>query len=136
MWKYGIYSGADMHFYYSVGIRGEAYSSTPQNQGIAYGVLGYAGNASGGYNYGVMGTLAGSQNGAGIVGTTNGTTYVTVPGIYAGYFKGNVEVIGTLYNNGVAITSDINLKKNIVNMDEKKSLESVLKLNPIEYNLK
>lgn len=136
LWRYGIYSGINVQSYYNIGIRGDAYSPTPVSMSTAYGVLGYAGNASSGSNYGVMGSLAGSNNGAGIVGTTNGNISVTVPGIYAGYFKGNVEVIGTLYNNGVAITSDINLKKNIVDMDGKKSLESILKLNPIEYNLK
>jgi len=136
MWRYGIYSGINVQSYYNIGIRGDAYAPTPVSMSNAYGVMGYAGNASIGYNYGVFGVLAGSKNGAGIVGTTNGTTYVSIPGIYAGYFKGNVEVIGTLYNNGTAITSDINLKKNIVDMDGKKSLESILKLNPIEYNLK
>lgn len=135
MWRYGIYSGVQQHFYYSVGIKGESYSSTAQNQGLAYGVWGYAGNAINGQNYGVMGTLAGSLNGAGIVGTTNGNTNVQIPGVYAGYFAGNVKVIGTI--NGVTIgDSDIRYKKNIVELDKKKSLENILQMSPIEYNLK
>jgi len=59
--------------------------------------LGLAGNSTSGYNYGVMGIHAGTGNGAGIVGTVNGFSGVVVPGIYAGYFVGDVYLVtGTL----------------------------------------
>lgn len=136
MWTYGIYSGACANAYYNIGVRGDAYSPSPLSNGaMAYGVMGYAGNFSSGCNYGVMGILAGSRNGAGIVGTTNGNTYVQIPGVYAGYFAGDVKVIGTV--NGVLIgDSDIRYKKNIVALDQKKSLDNILQMAPIEYNLK
>lgn len=135
IWRYGVYAGIDARQYsYSIGIRGDAYTPTVLT-GATYGVLGYAGNAYGGTNYGVMGTLAGSQNGAGIVGMINGNTYVYIPGIYAGFFDGNVKVIGTI--NGVTIgDSDIRYKKYILELDKKKSLENILQMSPIEYNLK
>ena len=78
------------------GVKGASESSTARNYGRAYGVLGCASNATSGYNYGVFGTVGGTNNGAGVVGTVNGNIQVSVPGIYAGYFLGNVVSTGTV----------------------------------------
>lgn len=133
-WNYGVNSTSDIVGLISCGLRGQAYASTLQGFGRAWGVLGLAGNSTSGYNYGVMGIHAGTGYGAGIIGTTNGTGGIYIPGIYAGYFAGDVAVTGTI--NGVVLgSSDIRYKKNIVPLDNKKTLDNLLLLNPIEYNL-
>lgn len=134
-WTYGLYSGSDATSLYSIGLRGQAYSSTSLSSGRTWGVIGYAGNATQGYNYGVMGMHAGTNYGAGIVGTVNGNLDVNVPGIYAGYFVGNVYVTGTLTGNPV-VNSDKRYKKNIAELETKTALSNVLQMNPVEYNLK
>jgi|AGTN01.1.fsa_nt_gi hypothetical protein len=112
-------------------------SPTPNSFGRAFGVLGYAGNSTSGYNYGVFGTVGGSNNGAGIVGTTGGEYGVYVPGMYAGYFLGNVRVTGTVTAQSLT-NSDSRLKDNVLSLSKKdtKFINSVMSLNPVEYNLK
>lgn len=88
---------------YSVGVRGEALhpSNYPQNFGRAYGIMGIAGHAQGGYNYGVYGELRGNNNGAAIYGTTNNfTNGLQVNGYYAGYFDGDAKVTYSLEVEG------------------------------------
>lgn len=88
---------------YSVGVRGEALhpSNYPQYFGRAYGVMGIAGHANNGYNYGVYGELRGNNNGAAVYGTTymfsNG---LQVNGMYAGYFDGPAKVTDFLEVDG------------------------------------
>ncbi|HLP05635.1 MAG TPA: tail fiber domain-containing protein [Paludibacter sp.] len=118
----------------SYGIGGYSYLPTLLGSGRSWGVVGYAGNSTSGYNYGVMGTHFGTGNGAGIVGTVNGNQDVNVPGIYAGYFVGNVYVTGTLTGNPV-VNSDKRYKKNIVGLNTASTLSSVLQMQPVEYNL-
>ncbi len=125
----GIVSGRSAY-----GVGGYSYSSTYLNTGRSWGVVGYAGNATNGYNYGVMGTHFGTGYGAGIVGTVNGNQDVFVPGVYAGYFVGDVYVTGTLTGNPV-VNSDKRYKKNIADLDTKTTLKNVLQMLPVEYNL-
>lgn len=116
------------------GVGGYSYLPTFLNSGRSWGVVGYAGNATNGYNYGVMGTHFGSGNGAGIVGTVNGNQDVNVPGVYAGYFVGNVYVTGTLTGNPV-VNSDKRYKKNIVRLKTNTALDNILQMQSVEYNL-
>ncbi len=137
-WIYGVLVGADVvSGKNNLGIRGQAYSSTPLNQGRAWGLFGLAGNSTSGYNYGVFGSTYGYQKGAGIVGTIHNNQDVYVPGVYAGYFIGNVKVAGTISAYSIQ-SSDIKYKKNIKSLQANKStaLSKVLELNPIVYNLK
>ncbi|MDD2525721.1 MAG: tail fiber domain-containing protein [Bacteroidales bacterium] len=121
-----------------VGVKGASESDTLQ-RGRAFGVLGAASNASNGYNYGVFGTVGGSRNGAGVVGTINGSTDLNVPGRYAGYFVGNVAITGIVTAQNVS-SSDSRLKTNITSLTESAKetgvLSKVLSLNPVQYNLK
>jgi hypothetical protein len=120
-----------------IGLKGDCSSTTIS--GIpsgSYGVLGVASGRLYGRNYGVMGTFkntSGATSGAGIIGTIDyHEIYIT--GKYAGYFSGDVQVTGTI--NGVNITSsDFRLKENITEIDKSFALNSILKMNPIEYNL-
>jgi hypothetical protein len=132
---YGVFSFSSLvSSNATTGLGGYSYSSTVQTSGRAWGVNGFAGNATSGYNYGVMGTHYGSNNGAGVVGTVSGNQDVNVPGIYAGYFVGNVKVTGVVTAQNIT-SSDKRLKKNIVQLDKAKSLSGILSLNPVEYNL-
>lgn len=123
--------------YFHVGIWGTTFSNTANSFGRAFGVLGKARNSTSGYNYGVFGTVGGSNNGAGVVGTINDNKDVYVPGMYAGYFVGNVRVTGTVTAQNLT-SSDSRLKENVSSLSRKKTktLNSVISMNPVEYNLK
>lgn len=78
---------------YTYGLFAESSTLTPVSNGRSYGVVGVAGNATSGYNYGVVGRVVGSNDGAAVVGvdgnlhTSEGA--VAIPGKWAGYFLGN-----------------------------------------------
>ncbi len=125
---------------FNIGVYGAAQSSSPIGSGRAIGLYGIAGNSTSGYNYGVLGTLTGSQNGGAIVGSLSSGMGVYVPGIYAGYFDGTTKVNGTFYATNVVNTSDIRLKENVINLidieDGSTTLENIQRMNVIEYNFK
>jgi hypothetical protein len=135
---YGTYSvvlGGDTYAM-PVGIIGSSYrGSTATVNGRSIGVKGQAGNATTGFNYGVYGVLAGSNNGAAIYGVTPGKGDFDVAGIYAGYFRGNVKMENDLNVLGVFTNSDINLKKDVKNL-EPKNIEKIKQLQAIKYKLK
>lgn len=121
--KYGIYSGAAGNY----------------GSGRAIGVLGQAGFATTGYNYGVIGGICDDNvNGAGIFGTTNHSTGVYIGGRYAGYFDGDAYVTGTL-TASVISPSDIRLKENVTSLSSTEksngeTLSNVMDMNVIKYN--
>ena len=126
---------------YNIGVIGDAshLSGVNINSGRSFGVIGEAGYSTSGYNYGIYGSLLGTQNGAGIYGTISQNMGDYVDGRYAGYFKGATYVDGTLTATSVITPSDIRLKENIVpfsNMDRGNTLENVLNMNVIEYSYK
>ncbi len=130
----GIYSYINTGKGYLRGIGGYVYSSSPVSNSRSYGIWGGAGNYTSGWNYGVYGRLYGDNDGAGIYGTVYGDT--PIPEKYAGYFYGNVKVTGSLWANSIT-ESDQRLKKNIESLRNKeKSLEKIMKLNPVKYELK
>lgn len=119
----------------SFGVYARTYSSTPTNSGRAYGVCGYAGNSTSGWNYGVCGSLLGSQNGAGIYGTSiSENKGVDVGGRYAGYFYGPVKVTSTLTANEIVTLSDYRVKENIKALSNSSSLDNLMNMNVVEYN--
>lgn len=86
---------------FSVGVRSEAYSETPFPSYRSFGLMGIAGNATSGWNYGVFGRLKGTQNGAGVYGTVaDAENGVNTGGQYAGYFNGATKVVGDLTVTG------------------------------------
>ncbi|MGC9352719.1 MAG: tail fiber domain-containing protein [Mariniphaga sp.] len=128
---------------YNVGLKGQSYLISPLGSGRSWGVMGIGGNSTTGYNYGVFGTTYGSQNGAGIVGTINNNQDVNIPGIYAGYFVGDIRVTETMYAQTVVEYSDMRLKQNIAELKTAipaskgvSTLNTVLQMTPVEYNLK
>lgn len=104
-WLYGgnmssVVDGSKKMF---VGVSGNASSVGGYNEseGRAFGVMGTAGNATNGWNYGVFGRLTGANNGAAVYGTINiGENGRKLKDRYAGYFNGKVSVKGDLTVRG------------------------------------
>ena len=118
----------------SFGLFARTTAPTPTNSGRAYGVCGLAGNSTSGWNFGICGSLLGSQNGAGIYGTSvSDNKGVDVGGRYAGYFYGPVKVTGTLTANQVVTLSDYRVKENIQSLSNS-SLDNIMSMNVVEYN--
>lgn len=123
--------------YWNYGIKGTSYSGSYLPYARTYGVFGLAGN--GGYgSYGLFGQLAGSSSGAAVVGMVSSSvsdyTDISISGMYAGYFYGDVKVTGLI--NGITVgNSDKRYKKNIVEIDLKKTIDNIVSLTPVEYNL-
>lgn len=125
---------------YTVGLQGIALAGSPLNSGRSYGVMGRAGNSTGGYNWGVCGLLAGTLNGAGIYGSSVETDYGDyVPGRYAGYFRGDVRVTGSIYGQ-ILTASATSLQQNVMALSEvstpnEKVIDKLSLLNAVQYNL-
>ena len=128
-------------YFYSIGLKGEAIATNPINDGRAFGVIGEAGNTTSGYNYGIFGSLSGSQNGAGVYGTTQSELGVNVGGRYAGYFNGDVKVTGSLYASVVTSTAasasiatgQVALAEN--NATSENVSDKLAQLSAVQYNL-
>lgn len=85
--NYGIWADA----YYSAG---------PSTAGRSHGLWAVAGNKTDRYNYGVIGQLCGTQEGAGIVGVTAGWSTQLPSGTWAGVFEGNTYIGGDTCTTG------------------------------------
>ncbi|MDP4276599.1 MAG: tail fiber domain-containing protein [Bacteroidota bacterium] len=137
---------------YTFGLYGQSLSSIPVSKGRSFGVYGVAANATSGYNYGVLGALSGTANGAAIFGTTSTNAWgEAVSGRYAGCFVGDTYINGKL-GLGIAPTtyaldvngvvratsflqsSDNRLKENVT--DLKDCLPTLRQLRSVSYNLK
>ena len=113
------------------------------SSGRAIGVRGLAGNATNGYNYGVLGGIYGTRNGAGVLGVdaSNNLNYMlgtNVPGIYAGYFVGETRVDGAFTATTINTPSDMRLKRDVISLktqeDEPSTLDNVLNMNVFSYS--
>ena len=113
-----------------------------------YGVLGIVQemNYTHGRNYGLCGMIGFPGNhhgGAGVYGT-NCTYYYEYPdniqGLYAGFFHGDVKVIGDLVASNVFVPTDGRLNRNVISLNEVRgetsTLDNLLSMNVIEYNMK
>lgn len=132
--RYCTYTSKDV-----VGIYGNGRQSTSVNHGIALGVWGTAAGSS--QNFGVVGGLGSSGDGAGIYGSTVSYPGLAINGTYAGYFDGPTYVDGALTATSIYYPSDIRLKENVSLLSEALNgkgsvLDNLLSLNVIEYDLK
>lgn len=120
----------------TAGIYCKTVANNAQLFGRSFGTYSVSGNATSGYNYGVMGAIEGTNYGAGVYGSSvNITGYV--PGMYAGYFNGDTYVDGTLTATNVITPSDIRLKTNITNISNTdQTLNNLMKINVLCYNNK
>lgn len=124
-----VTSGGDRY----VGVNGTASKPNNASGGRSYGVLGVAGKATSGYNYGVCGFIQGGDwNGAGVYGDVSSYAEVGVPGRYAGFFNGQTRVNGDFYAASLNTTSDARLKTNIADV-QTETLQKVQSLRPIQF---
>lgn len=151
---FGIWGTLSSGYSYTTALYGRSYNySGPQTSGRSYGVFGMAGNATSGYNYGMLGFLAGDNNGAAVFGTTSlgSSAGENTEGKFAGYFLGRVyvnnylsvgnknssyavDVTGTVRATTFLETSDSRLKYNIKNID-KSAVNTLNKLRGVSYSL-
>ena len=104
------------------------------------GVYGIAGCASGNWATGVSGRLAGSTNGAGVMGfSSTSTTGSLTSGKFAGYFVGNTFVSGSITAARILTPSDTRLKNDINYIGENGGradiLSKIMDVNVISYHL-
>ena len=116
-----------------IAIQGYAGNSSPYESGRAYGVYGSAGNRTSGYNYGVYGELSGTNDGAGIYGTTSSLVPM-IQGRYAGYFYGDVYTVGSITAQEFTTFSDARYKSNIRQINST-ALTKISALNPVQYTM-
>ncbi len=131
----------------NIGVEGFLRPDSSTSWDKNYGVLGIIDSPistpTHGRNFGVCGMIN-YVNGAGIFGAKNMYHYyypLGVQGQYAGYFYGPVYMTESLTVPSVNTTSDGRLKENVVSLEEKddngkQTLQNVLSMNVVEYNLK
>lgn len=119
------------------GIYSQTYHpSTSYSSGRSYGVCAFAGNSTSGWNYGLLGSLIGTQNGAGVFGTSvSWNNGVNVGGKYAGYFYGDVLSTGKVTASQFVTSSDYRLKEDIKTLD-KGTLDQLMLINPVSFKYK
>lgn len=123
---------------YNVGVIGFAYTPTAIDTGQSFGLIGIAGNYTPGSNYGVLAMLYGTNKGAGIYATSVHNDYGTyINGRYAGYFRGNVFVTGSV--NGMLLTPVISSSNPSLLSSQSDSEESAMtklsRLNTIQFSM-
>lgn len=145
----GIASSPEVSSNTNVGVLGVLSANSNYSSDKNYGVLGIVNcmNNTHGRNYGIsgmIGPLGSHYGGAGIYGTTS-TYYYDIPtnitGDYAGYFVGPVNVTNFVTAPSLFTESDSRLADNITSLGErdlsgKVTLENVLNMDVVEYNLK
>ena len=132
----------------NIGVLGSIFANSAFNSDKNYGVLGTVDNVNitHGRNYGICGMFGFTgthYGGAGVYGT-NYTYYLSNPiniqGDYAGYFAGSVNVRGDFTTPNVFIPTDSRLNENVVSLNERgvetNTLDNLLAMNVIEYNMK
>lgn len=147
----GIASSPEVLNQNNIGVEGAVSANSSYTNDTNYGILGIVSpvNYSHGRNYGVSGMIGfpyGGQpyGGTGVYGAHSNYFYsypTNIQGLYAGYFTGSVYVSSNLTAPNLFTTSDSRLSDNIVSLGErdnngKATLENVLNMNVVEYNLK
>ena len=147
----GLTSSPEVMNKNNIGVEGAVSANSSYTNDTNYGVLGIVSpvNYSHGRNYGVSGMIGypyGGQpyGGTGIYGAHSTYFYsypTNIQGLYAGYFTGPVYVSSNLTAPNFFTASDSRLSDNIVSLGEqdnsgKATLENVLNMNVVEYNLK
>lgn len=147
----GITSSPEVMNKNNIGVEGAVNANSSYTNDRNYGVLGIVSsmNNTHGKNYGVSGMIGplgvGSYyGGAGVYGT-NSMYYYSAPtniqGEYAGYFVGPVNVTNYLTAPCMFTLADSRLSSNLESLDTRDNsgqttLENVLNMNVVEYNLK
>ena len=132
----------------NIGVEGVVKANSSNTNDKNYGVLGVVGlNSTHGRNYGASGVISlpnSYYGGTGVFGATSLvsiSTPIDIQGIYAGYFAGPVLATGGITAPGMYTSADSRLSENIVPLSDRdisgrETLENVLNMNVVEYNLK
>ena len=132
-YAFGIWTRRMDQKSFNIGIKG--YGTTPNNSGRTFGVQGVGGAGTSGWNFGIAGSLGGSNKGAAIFGSVLHPLGVYINGRYAGYYDGSVYITDTLTVPTLVTPSDIRLKENISPLPSS-TLEKVMNMNVFTYNYK
>ena len=147
----GLTSSPDVMNKNNIGVEGAVNANSSYINNTNYGVLGILSsiNYSHGRNYGVSGMIGYPFGGSFFGGTgvygTHSTYFYSYPtniyGAYAGYFTGPVYVSDNLTAPNYFTLSDTRFSDNLTSLGErdnsgKATLENVLNMNVVEYNLK
>ncbi|WP_081778278.1 tail fiber domain-containing protein [Xylanibacter brevis] len=138
LYNMGTYSHIDgFHSTVGVGVYGYGHNTLKPSPCLSIGVMGVGASSAGGTEYGVLGLISGSMNGAGVLGTKSPRGW-NVPGRYAGFFYGDTYVDGSLTTDEVITPSDMNLKENVSLLSDRKGdvLDNIMNMNVITYNYK
>lgn len=120
----------------TTGLDVSCYTLDALNNARTFGILSSAGNATNGFNFGVCTSLIGNNNGTGLYSSSgNYPEGYDLLGKWAGYFDGNVRVVGNLTATSVNTTSDSRLKKDIRQI-ENGSLDKIMEMNTVRYYLR
>ena len=145
----GIAGSPEVANKFNIGVEGAVSANSNYSSDKNYGVLGIVQNmnTTHGRNYGVsgmIGPLGSHYGGAGVYGSSSTYYYYNPLNLqreYAAYFVGPVNVTNLLTAPSMYTTSDSRGSENIVSLGEKddsgrETLENVLNMNVVEYNLK
>ena len=135
---------------YNIAMEGFVYPEQSFTSDTNFGVLGIAEiNRNHGRNYGVSGMVNFTSpnfnmGGAGIYGTSYAYYYSfpdNIQGTWAGYFHGGIYATGSIRADGFYTLSDARFSENIErmsrnDMDGLRTLDNLLRMNVLEYNLK
>ena len=120
----------------NVGIRSYALTGDALNTGSSYGVISKAGYGCNGWNYGICASLLGPHDGAGVYSTViDYPDGYQITGQWAGFFNGDVKVVGSLTANTLTQTSDYRLKENIRQLGND-NLSKLMDMNVVKYKFK
>lgn len=134
----------------NIAIKGSPVTDQSITWDTNYGVLGSTFlNHNHGRNYGVSGMINFDYNytyqgGAGIYGTNYGYMYTfpdNIQGYYAGYFHGNTNLAGRTTAQEIYTPADTRLRENVEfvgnnNRGDCQTLDNLLKMNVLEFNMK
>jgi hypothetical protein len=134
---YGINVGCEVKpDCYNYGINICTFREDALNTGRSYGILSQAGRSSDGWNFGICCSLIGENDGTGLFASSgNYPNGVNVCGRWAGFFDGNVNVVGSFTATDYNTPSDFRLKENIRQIDDG-NLEKVMGINVVRYKIK
>lgn len=132
----------------NIGIMGTINANSSFSNDNNFGILGNVCivNITHGRNYGVCGMIGHNlsyHGGAGIYGTNYHYYYsypTNIQGAYAAYFDGPVNIRGNFTTPNIFIPTDSRLNENVVSLNERRgeanTLDNLLAMNVIEYNMK
>lgn len=134
-WTFAYYGKSFITAGIHVGLYGLATAGSALSRGRAIGVLGYATNATRGYNYGLFGGLGGTQNGAAVAGSINQPWGLSSPinGRYAGYFDGPVYSTSSLTALNYLVPSGSTNITDVRELEGERSYQGIMSIIPIEY---